>query len=187
MTGGSPSRKRRRIHPDDGKRQERDSQSESSDIYNYAHCPLTAIGDIRVLTIRRGKEGDVIECNLTTRPLDTSKRSQHLDGPTRPPVHYKALSYHWGSPGEEVAIRISTPVIAFARDFYVSPNLHATLEQSRFLEGTRTLWIDAIYIDQRNTSEQHSQVSIMPDIYQTATHVWYGLDHQARSIRPRPR
>ena len=184
MTGGSPSRKRRRIHDDEGNKQEHDSQSESSDIYDYANCPLTAMGDIRVLIIRRGKKGDVIECTLTTRPLDTSKWSQQSDGPARPPIHYEALSYHWGTPGEGVAIRISTPNITFASDFYVSPNLHAALEQLRFPDGSRTLWIDAICINQKNISEQNSQVSIMADIYQTATHVcvWLGPPSEDSSI-----
>lgn len=184
MVGDLPSQKRRRIHDDEGNTQEHDSQSESSDIYSYANCPLTAMGDIRVLTIRKGRKGDVIECTLTTRPLDTSKWSQQLDRATRPPVHYEALSYHWGSPGEEVAIRISTPGIVFASDFYVSPNLHAALEQLRFPDGSRTLWIDAICIDQENTSERNSQVSIMAAIYQTATHVcvWLGTPSEDSGI-----
>ena len=184
MLGGSPSRKWRRIHDGEGDTQEDDCQSESSDIYSYANCPLTAMRDIRVLTIRRGKKGDIIECTLTTRPLDTPKRSQQSDGPLRPPVDYEALSYHWGNPEGKVAIRISTLDIAFASDFYVSPNLHAALEQLRLPDGPRTLWIDAICINQNNTSEQNSQVSIMADIYQTATHVcvWLGPPSEDSSM-----
>ena len=59
---------------------------------------------------------------------------------------------------------------------HVTPNLHSALEQLRLPDQSRVLWIDAICINQGDTSERNQQVSYMAEIYQKAAHVciWLG-------------
>lgn len=55
-------------------------------------------------------------------------------------------------------------------------NLHAALLHLRYPDRTRTLWIDAICINQANITERGRQVGMMKDIYRSATRVviWLG-------------
>ena len=168
------------------KKKEATSQNEKNikppNLYTYDHCPLKRKGDIRLLTIRGGDAGQRIGCTLSTCSLTSAPG----------PPEYEALSYHWGAPGNTVTIDIYTSE-PFPMLFQVSPNLHSALEQLRFPDLPRVLWIDAICIDQRDTSERNQQVSYMAEIYQKAGHVciWLGpedaqsdmaLDFISRSI-----
>ena len=143
--------------------------------YTYDNCPLTRLGDIRVLSIQKGCPDDPIECTLTTRSLESPKFANPITAQKKP-IRYEALSYHWGLPTRMVDIKIYTTGHPYPKIFQVRPDLYAALKQLRKPEFDRTLWIDAICIDQENTGEQNSQVSIMAEIYSEATHVcvWLG-------------
>lgn len=143
-----------------------------SDLYGYEDCPLERLGDIRVLTIRRGNFDDEIECVLKACRLNDPKTPNNLNPPS-----YEALSYHWGVGDADHIIKIYTGEYpGWPRNFRVRRNLHSALKHLRFSDRSRTLWIDAICIDQENTSEKNSQVSFMARIYNQATHVcvWLG-------------
>ncbi|KAL9068846.1 MAG: hypothetical protein Q9161_005933 [Pseudevernia consocians] len=143
-----------------------------SELYGYEACPLKRLGDIRVLTVRRGNFDDEIECFLTSRPLNGPKTSDNVDSPS-----YEALSYHWGDSKTDHIIKIYTGEYpSWPRNFHVRGNLHSALRHLRFSDRPRTLWIDAICIDQDNIGEKNSQVSFMARIYNQATHVcvWLG-------------
>jgi hypothetical protein len=58
----------------------------------------------------------------------------------------------------------------------VAQNLHSALLRLRKKEIVRTLWVDAICINQNDNLERSKQVRQMPDVYQTAfrTLVWLG-------------
>ncbi len=113
---------------------------------------------------------NAVSCVLSTVSLDTA--------PT-----FEALSYVWGDSSNRVPIRID------GRQLLVTRNLAAAMRalSSRAMMGfgsspdyTRLIWIDAICIDQSNTSERNSQVRLMGDIYSEARHVvgWLGTEFE---------
>jgi hypothetical protein len=61
--------------------------------------------------------------------------------------------------------------------FFVRRNLVLALDYLRYEKGKRTLWIDAICINQSNTNERNHQVSQMGQIYRNARRVvvWIGM------------
>ena len=141
-----------------------------SDEYDYGSCPLTRPNHIRILTVRQGFTGDLIECTLTTRPLTSPEPSI----PTDQVLPYEALSYYWGSGKASFKIKVYTQ--GFPGTFPVRPNLHAALNQLRLPDRPRRLWIDAICINQDDSNEKNAQVSLMAEVYSRATSVcvWLG-------------
>jgi hypothetical protein len=83
---------------------------------------------------------------------------------------YEALSYCWGDQSNPVTIRCDASTIP------VTQNLYAALLRLQKKQETRTLWVDAICINQGDDSERTQQVRQMKDIYQAVsrTLVWLG-------------
>ncbi|KAF2114888.1 heterokaryon incompatibility protein-domain-containing protein [Lophiotrema nucula] len=84
---------------------------------------------------------------------------------------YTCLSYVWGpANGEQHEIEID------ARVFGVRSNLHGFLAIARTQHWHKSLWIDALCIDQENVNERNHQVQQMGSIYSSATQVlvWLG-------------
>ena len=86
---------------------------------------------------------------------------------------FEALSYVWGAVDDPVTIYIGREKVYILK---VTRNLATALRHLRCTDQSRTLWIDALCIDQFNTAERSSQVRIMADIYRLATKavVWLG-------------
>lgn len=78
---------------------------------------------------------------------------------------YEAVSYVWGDPGEETAISVNQT------SFKVSRNLGVTLRCLRYNDRSRTLWIDAMCINQADNDEKSAQVRLMGQIYRSAAQV----------------
>jgi hypothetical protein len=85
----------------------------------------------------------------------------HVFIPNRPP--YEALSYCWGSSSKPCKIMTDEGTIS------ITSSLHAALLCLRLPDASRTLWIDAVCIDQSSNSEKSSQILLMPSIYSLAT------------------
>src|SRR5262245_4573781 len=83
---------------------------------------------------------------------------------------YQALSYTWGRGYETLPIKINEEEVLVTR------NLRIALENIREEDKDVVLWIDAICINQTDTTEKNVQVSQMKDIYANArqTIVWLG-------------
>jgi hypothetical protein len=135
----------------------------------WKRCPLPPRGDqIRLLKLyASGKRSDnVLEANLVVRQGNES---------------YEALSYTWGSEGDigsegdTGSIRVWSGSGEF-EEIEIQANLESALRQLRRKHGTRTLWIDAICIDQNNLEEKNHQVPKMATIYNDAKRVcvWLG-------------
>lgn len=128
----------------------------------YVYQPLERPDQqIRLLDLFPAQSG-LIECKL---------RSESLDGSTS--GSYEALSYCWGSPtASKVCILVD------GSSFFVTPNLHAALLRLRSASPSksRTVWIDAICIDQGNIREKNSQIPLMSQIYSSCQRVvvWLG-------------
>jgi len=110
---------------------------------------------------------------VTINPAPTSSdpiiaQLNHVILEDRPP--YEALSYTWGSPEGPATITLND------HDFRVTQNLHAALRHFRLLNAPRTIWIDAISINQMSIPERNAQVRIMREIYRLAarTLIWIG-------------
>ncbi|KAF4431028.1 heterokaryon incompatibility het-6 [Fusarium acutatum] len=83
---------------------------------------------------------------------------------------YEALSYVWGD------IKPVRYITLGEQDISITPNLHSALIHLRYPNTIRTLWVDALCINQSVHSERNQQVRIMGDIYKSARQVvvWLG-------------
>ena len=84
-----------------------------------------------------------------------------------------ACSYVWGDSQPSRAILINK------RPFLIRENLHDFILRMRKDEYLKPLWVDALCIDQSNTSERNHQVRQMGSIYRDARAVisWLGQGH----------
>ena len=91
---------------------------------------------------------------------------------------YDALSYVWGCPDP-----IDTVILGQNKCTRVAENLRKALVALRLRKASRTLWIDAICIDQKNSQERGHQVRLMQAIYSQANtvRVWLDVDVDIKS------
>jgi hypothetical protein len=126
-----------------------------------------------------GEEGDPIECTLRH-----GIRTKNVSWRRRPRICYSALSYTWGDELAEIPITVNEST------FFVTPNLAAALgslrTNAKFGGIFRTLWIDAICINQEDVNERNHQVAQMQEIYAGAQEVivWLGPADSNPSIGP---
>jgi hypothetical protein len=108
---------------------------------------------------RRWRTDPMIICDIITLDLNT--------GPW-----YEALSYEWGNPSTSTRYTI----LLNNKSIVVRENLWWALYELRDAHQPRTLWIDAICINQSDVHERNCQVSRMGDIYSQAARVvaWIG-------------
>ncbi|KAI0448661.1 hypothetical protein F5B21DRAFT_496803 [Xylaria acuta] len=95
---------------------------------------------------------------------------------------YAALSYTWDEGGETDMLQLNR------REFPVRRNLWSCLNylwSNAQYPTAKYLWVDAICIDQTNTSERNAQVRVMDEIYKNACYVsiWLGLDPRLEEYR----
>lgn len=126
--------------------------------------------EIRLLTLLPpGESPDEIRCTLSAVSLSD-------------PPEYEALSYCWGDES------IKQPISCDQGRVMVTENLFSALRTLRRsdTDGPRTLWIDALCIDQSDVAAKEDQIPLMPDIYRAARRVliWLGSasDDSANAI-----
>jgi hypothetical protein len=112
---------------------------------------------IRLLDLFPGAANDELEARLFTVAF--------LELP-----FYEAVSYTWGSPNATRTMTMN------GKRFYITDNLWAALKSIRTPYTSRTLWVDAICIDQLNDKEKRHQVGIMSHIYERAHRVLVWLN-----------
>ena len=114
--------------------------------------------EIRLLTLEPGAESDGFRCRLNTYSLDAAPE-------------YEALSYVWGDPKDTWQITVD------GSEFQATVKLVQALWYIRSDETPRTLWVDAVCINQADDVEKSQQVRMMRNIYYRATSVvaWLGL------------
>ncbi|KAF2110904.1 heterokaryon incompatibility protein-domain-containing protein [Lophiotrema nucula] len=78
---------------------------------------------------------------------------------------YEALSYAWGDHTKEKTIFIDSTSVGITR------NLHDALEDLQLAYQERTLWVDAVCINQADNEERTHQVSQMRHVYESASRV----------------
>jgi hypothetical protein len=117
---------------------------------------------IRLLVLQPGSNDEPITCSLKTIPLDEAEGQ------------YEAISYVWGKRDD------FTYVDCDGKKFPVKTNLHDALQTFRHTTEKRSLWADAICINQKDHTEKGYQVRRMGEIYRKASRVlcWLGKDTQ---------
>jgi hypothetical protein len=129
--------------------------SHSGLFHNYSCLQLHKGTAIRLVILLAGRFYDPILCTMATVDLYSER--------------YDAVSYTWATEeGDDRKIgRIHFPDGVVA----ITQNCEAALRQLRLESEPRQLWVDAICIDQSNLSERNHQVSIMGQVYRTASTV----------------
>jgi hypothetical protein len=115
------------------------------------------VDTLRLLHLKPGSSHDVINCTLESTTF--------LARPT-----FDALSYAWGDGKESERIWVNGAVVE------ITESLWNALYQIRHTNEVRTLWVDALCIDQSNLEEKSRQVPLMDFIYGRAqiVLVWLG-------------
>ncbi|KAJ8132498.1 hypothetical protein O1611_g1123 [Lasiodiplodia mahajangana] len=122
--------------------------------YVQAYKPLEpTTRDIRLVKLWPGVGNTSIRCETIHAWFDEN-------------LSYEALSYTWGDPHSGGSI-----IDMNGLPFPVRENLEDALRSLRLRDKLRTLWIDALCIDQTNIEERNIQVGRMRDIYKGASKV----------------
>lgn len=102
-----------------------------------------------------------IQCEIFSYDLSVTEGEKHL---------YEALSYAWESEERSQSITLN------GCTFHITKSLHTALTHLRNRQLERTLWVDAISIDQDNINEKNEQIPLMRSIYAQAERVlvWLG-------------
>ena len=143
----------------------------SPDSRPYQYCPLNKdLQEIRVLYLLPGNFSDPIHIKLEA----VSFTHDNVPG-------FETLSYTWGSAENSIDIFIGES------DKYSLPvtrNLAVALPYLRYGDVPRTLWIDAICVNQRDLAERGQQVQRMADIYSKARKVvvWLGPESEDSAL-----
>lgn len=121
------------------------------------------------------------ELNITSwAHPDASIIPSLLDSPANDATffpQYEALSYTWGSADNPQTVQvISQDNLSEFRTLQISKNLAGALKHLRYPDKARSLWVDAICINQDDIPEKNTQVPRMADIFRLAERVvvWLG-------------
>jgi hypothetical protein len=114
---------------------------------------------MRLITLHPGRFEDKLKCTIIPTNLSTQSS-------------YEALSYVWGDEKYNGRIDCGDGYIE------VTTNLAVALRQLRHQYRSRTLYADALCINQADMDERSSQVQLMAEIYRNAQRVviWLGQD-----------
>lgn len=131
----------------------------------FIYSPLRSSQNIRLLQLAPGKpgyRGSPVECTLITASVGDAHK-------------YEALSYTWGSRDGSKTIKCNSV------NLEVTKSLYAALSRLRHRDRIRTLWVDALCINQRDALERNQQLGLMGTIYQGADKVvaWIGEETDA--------
>ncbi|KAF4630773.1 hypothetical protein G7Y89_g7369 [Cudoniella acicularis] len=144
--------------------------------FHYNPLPSNDLRVLRLLNLLPAPTLDEpLICTLdfaASLPQDNHEGEEKDDDDTTEFVHvnYEALSYTWGSTSSTGTITLN------GCPFEVTKNLEAALRHLREQDALRTLWVDAICIDQENVEERCREVARMSSIYYHARRVvvWLG-------------
>lgn len=116
--------------------------------------------EIGLVVLQPAKWNSSIKCHLITKCL--------YEDPD-----YQALSYFWSDPN---ALR---PISLQGRIVQISRSLESTLRHLRYEDRERTLWIDALSINQSDVIEKTQQVRQMHLIYARTHHLIFWITERS--------
>ncbi|ETS82344.1 hypothetical protein PFICI_04220 [Pestalotiopsis fici W106-1] len=128
----------------------------------YSYTALPTPGHIRLLTLKASKSSSAdLHGELVDYPLQECEGDLHC---------YEALSYVWGSNEKPRQLWIGNCKLD------ITESLYAALLRLRNRSADRSLWVDAICINQTDDDEKAIQVQRMAAVYSKASRVrvWLG-------------
>ena len=131
-------------------------------VNKYCYEPLPA-QHVRLLTLLPGSFEDDIHVRL--HPVETGSHES---------PRYHALSYVWGSTDTNDHVLVDSG--ESQHSLPITRNLYVALQHLRHSSASRTMWVDAVCINQNDIEERNDQVSRMAHIYKLAEKVilWLG-------------
>lgn len=142
------------------------STEPSNTAASYRHSSLSTPRSIRLVAL-------LPSCDLQD-PLEVTLTEVSFDEVSNTKYSYEALSYVWGARIGSESIQCN------GKQLLVTPNCESALRHLRRKNQSRTMWIDAICIDQEDNPlsniERNAQVALMGEVYQKATSTlcWLG-------------
>jgi hypothetical protein len=126
----------------------------------YQYLPFSLPRAIRLLQLMPAAAGERLQCRLVVASLDERPK-------------YEALSYEWGRHSQGAQ---NIHITCEGRSISITRNLAAALRVLRNESHPRTLWVDAICINQQSVAEKNCQVPLMKEIFELASQVivWLG-------------
>lgn len=124
----------------------------------------TAEREIRVLDLLPSSQSTTLSCHIRTVRLSDDDSPQ-----------YEGLSYVWGFTETLIDVEVYDGPKHVGK-IPVTENLAEALQYLRFIDTPRTLWTDAICINQEDLSERSKQVKLMGEIFSRAQRIiaWLG-------------
>jgi hypothetical protein len=147
--------------------------SSSTPLYTYeALCTPDAV---RVLLLQPSHDFSAdIECNII------QYRRSELFSNVDDIKHYDAMSYTWGTQ------KFTRRLLCNTKSSYlmITPNVDSMLRHLRKKAIPRYLWIDAVCLNQEDTSEKDEQIPLMRDIYYQSrkVRIWLGESEESTRI-----
>jgi len=129
---------------------------------NDIYLPLNEnTQEIRLLTLLPGELDDELQIDLDIVALIPDI-----------PLHFEALSYAWGPIDDPSQVFVGPK----RQHLSITRNLADALRHLRYGDAPRTLWVDAICVNQADLPERGSQVKRMAETYTRASRVvvWLG-------------
>ncbi|KAJ5055757.1 heterokaryon incompatibility protein-domain-containing protein [Bipolaris maydis] len=120
--------------------------------YQFPYLTLASPREIRLITISAGRFNDPLVCTLSHKDLDSHQIPE-----------YETISYCWGNAAQRNIIVLNNLPIS------VPSSSAAALRHVRLCQSDRTVWLDAICINQNDIEERSRQVAIMGAIYRNGT------------------
>lgn len=124
----------------------------------YQYTQLLHSDETRFMIIEPGESSDPVRCRLFHERFSND------------PI-YEALSYTWGGEEKPCWLGINAGDRGSACELSVTQNCFNALRTLRRTDRCRTMWIDAVCINQSEIPERGQQVRIMPEIYRNAKSV----------------
>ncbi|KAI1179073.1 heterokaryon incompatibility protein-domain-containing protein [Nemania sp. FL0916] len=145
-----------------GRRAGKQPKSRQARDFQY-RALIPARHEIRLLELLPGKPNSRVKARLFHVSLD--------DAP-----HFDALSYMWGRPRPTYDIKLMYSAEQ-STSFPIGRNLRRALDNIRFPDRPRVIWVDAICINQADRDERERQVKLIRRIFSTAEKVCAWIDH----------
>ena len=129
----------------------------------YPFDPISSPREIRMLALNPGENEDPITCTLSHVSLDAE-------------LEYEALSYTWDTDATAGTGQDTKMISCSGHEIFVRENLFAALRRLRCSDRPRSIWIDALCINQADVEEKNHQVALMGSIYSNVKEVviWLG-------------
>ena len=127
--------------------------------HTFQYQKISTPREIRLLQLQPGTSTDEVRCNIIHASLDALTSCE-------------ALSYTWGDASQRTKLLCGPG----PRSLSITKNLDVVLHHLRREDSPRTLWIDAVCINQDDIAERGQQVGLMREIYSLADQViaWVG-------------